>query len=202
RAEGTRRHASSVGEPTGGGGFQGRAGREEAAVTWEHRGARGAAGLWAVRIVAALLGLIGLVLAIGGAWLAFIGGSPYYLLAGLGLCAAAFFLFKGRLLGVTIYAAVFVATLFWALWEVGLHGWALVPRVVGPLVLFFVVLALVPAISASRTARQLALGGLVGALALVIAGGIGVAMSARAPEPRPLPPAQLAMTEPSLWPVG
>lgn len=171
-------------------------------MTWEHRGARGAAGLWAVRIVAALLGLIGLVLAIGGAWLAFIGGSPYYLLAGLGLCAAAFFLFKGRLLGVTIYAAVFVATLFWALWEVGLHGWALVPRVVGPLVLFFVVLALVPAISASRTARQLALGGLVGALALVIAGGIGVAMSARAPEPRPLPPAQLAMTEPSLWPVG
>src|SRR5690606_10264775 len=104
--------------------------------------------------------------------------------------------------GVTIYAAVFVATLFWALWEVGLHGWALVPRVVGPLVLFFVVLALVPAISASRTARQLALGGLVGALALVIAGGIGVVMSARAPEPRPLPPAQLAMTEPSLWPVG
>ncbi|MDD3837123.1 MAG: membrane-bound PQQ-dependent dehydrogenase, glucose/quinate/shikimate family [Phenylobacterium sp.] len=171
-------------------------------MTWEHRGARGAAGLWALRIVAALLGLIGLVLAIGGAWLAFIGGSPYYLLAGLGLCAAAFFLFKGRVLGVAIYAAVFVATLFWALWEVGLHGWALVPRVVGPLVLFFVVLALVPAISASRTARQLALGGLVGALALVIAGGIGVAMSARAPEPRPLPAAQLAMTEPSLWPVG
>ena len=156
-------------------------------MTWEHRGARGAAGQWALRIVAALLGLIGLVLAIGGAWLAFIGGSPYYLLAGLGLCAAAFFLFKGRVLGVAIYAAVFVATLFWALWEVGLHGWALVPRVVGPLVLFFVVLALVPAISASRTARQLALGGLVGALALVIAGGIGVAMSARAPEPRPLP---------------
>ncbi|MFC3079681.1 membrane-bound PQQ-dependent dehydrogenase, glucose/quinate/shikimate family [Phenylobacterium terrae] len=168
----------------------------------DHAGARGRVGLSAARILGVLLALIGLVLTIGGAWLAFIGGSPYYLLAGLGLCAAGWFLFRGRLLGALIYTLVFVATLLWALWEVGLQLWPLVPRVFGPIVLFLLVLAVVPALSASRTARQFALGGLVGVVALIIAGGIGIALSNDGPDPRPLPAPQLAMTEPSLMPVG
>jgi hypothetical protein len=36
---------------------------------------------WAVRILVVVLGLIGLTLAAGGAWLAALGGSPYYAVA-------------------------------------------------------------------------------------------------------------------------
>ena len=38
-----------------------------------------------VILLGILLALIGLVLAVGGAWLAWLGGSIYYLLAGVGL---------------------------------------------------------------------------------------------------------------------
>ena len=42
-----------------------------------------------VRVLAVLFLLIGLTLAIGGGWLLSLGGSFYYLLAGLGLIASA-----------------------------------------------------------------------------------------------------------------
>lgn len=170
------------------------------------REGRGAGG-WFAAAVGVLLGLIGLVLALGGAWLVVIGGSPYYLAAGLGLVAAGGFLFRGRLLGAAIYAVVFVATLLWAVWEVGLQGWPLVPRVFGPAVLFLLVMATIPALTNSRSARQLALGGVVGLAALVIAGGIGIAVSNRPPKPQPLPAPTLAMMDFSLerpgadWPA-
>ncbi|MFZ5719413.1 MAG: membrane-bound PQQ-dependent dehydrogenase, glucose/quinate/shikimate family, partial [Pseudomonadota bacterium] len=90
------------------------------------------AGLWFAWVVGGLLLMIGLVLAVGGAWLALIGGSPYYLLAGLGLLGAGYLLVRGQVLGVAVYVGVFLATLAWAVWEVGLQGWALVPRVAGP----------------------------------------------------------------------
>ncbi|WP_068876939.1 MULTISPECIES: membrane-bound PQQ-dependent dehydrogenase, glucose/quinate/shikimate family [unclassified Phenylobacterium] len=155
------------------------------------------AGQIAAKSLGVLLGVIGIVLVVGGAWLAFIGGSPYYLLAGLGLCAAGWFLFRENLLGVLIYAGVFVATLFWAVWEVGLQGWPLLPRVLGPAILFLLVLAAVPALTASRRARGLSLAGLVGTVALFIAGGIAIAASARGPAPPALPPAALVMGDPS-----
>jgi quinoprotein glucose dehydrogenase len=44
---------------------------------------------WAATIVALLLALIGIVLTAGGAWLVGLGGSPYYLIAGLALLASA-----------------------------------------------------------------------------------------------------------------
>ncbi|MBU4137091.1 MAG: membrane-bound PQQ-dependent dehydrogenase, glucose/quinate/shikimate family, partial [Alphaproteobacteria bacterium] len=100
----------------------------------------GAAGA-AVRVLAGVLALIGLVLAVGGAWLLSLGGSFYYLLAGLGLVASAVMLWRLRLLGAWIYVGVFALTVLWALWEVGLNGWALVPRVVAPAVLLAFVIA-------------------------------------------------------------
>ena len=45
------------------------------------------AGDWAVMALGVLFGLIGVVLTIGGGWLIAVGGSWYYLLAGLGLIA-------------------------------------------------------------------------------------------------------------------
>ena len=78
-----------------------------------------------VLIVGGLLALIGLVLAVGGVWLAVLGGSLYYLLAGVGLLAAGYFLIFGRPIGAYIYLGVFALTLVWALWEVGWKcgGW-------------------------------------------------------------------------------
>ena len=46
------------------------------------------AGDWAVMALGVLFGLIGVVLTIGGGWLIAVGGSWYYLLAGLGLIGA------------------------------------------------------------------------------------------------------------------
>jgi quinoprotein glucose dehydrogenase len=78
-----------------------------------------------VLLVGALLALIGLVLTAGGIWLAVLGGSPYYLLAGLGLTAAGALMILGRPLGAYLYLGVFALTVLWALWEVGLNVWAL-----------------------------------------------------------------------------
>lgn len=159
-------------------------------------------GRWAATAVGVLLGLIGLVLVIGGAWLAFVGGSPYYLLAGLGLCAAGWFLLRGQVIGVLVYAIVFIATVFWAVWEVGLQGWPLAPRVVGPAILFLLVLAVTPGLTRSRSARGLALAGVVGVAVLVAAGGVGIAVAARDPEPLPLPAADLSMSDSSPMQAG
>src|SRR5690625_7861450 len=92
-------------------------------------------GAWALAVFAVVLVLLGAVLAAGGAWLVALGGSFYYLLAGLGLIVSGVLLLGDRPAGAWLYLLAFLATLLWAFWEVGLDGWALVPRVVGPAVL-------------------------------------------------------------------
>ena len=52
-----------------------------------------------ILILGSLLALIGAILAIGGAWLAALGGSIYYLLAGIGLIASGYLLIRGRAAG-------------------------------------------------------------------------------------------------------
>ena len=52
-----------------------------------------------VLILGALIGLIGIVLAAGGIWLAVLGGSVYYLLVGLALMASGFLLVRGQAVG-------------------------------------------------------------------------------------------------------
>ncbi len=82
----------------------------------------------AIRLTAALMALIGLVLLAGGGWLLSLGGSPYYLLAGLGFLVTAILLFQKNAQALTVYAVVVVASLAWAIWEVGLDWWQLGPR--------------------------------------------------------------------------
>ena len=77
---------------------------DQATTTWPVRSL-------AVRVFAVILAAIGAVLAVGGAWLLSLGGSPYYLVAGLGLVAAGVLLVRLRLVGVWVYSAIFVATL-------------------------------------------------------------------------------------------
>lgn len=92
------------------------------------------------RAIAALLALIGLCLAGGGGWLVALGGSPYYLLAGLGCLISAFLYATGRRGAMLAYLAVFAATCLWAVAEVGGDVWQMVPRVGAPATLAALVL--------------------------------------------------------------
>ena len=156
----------------------------------------------AVRVLGVLLIGIGLVLAIGGGWLLSLGGSFYYLLAGLGLVASGVMLFRLSLLGAWIYIAVFILTVLWALWEVGLNGWALVPRVVAPAVLLILVIAALPALDPRRGGR-LALGGAAVFVVGALIAGVVVAQANRPAAPAGAQSVALAaMSEPSLHDVG
>jgi quinoprotein glucose dehydrogenase len=139
---------------------------------------RKGAGGWAVLLLGLVLALIGLVLTIGGAWLALLGGSPYYVLAGLGLLVSGVLLARRRALGAWIYIAVFGLTVLWALWEAGLNGWALVPRVIAPAVLLVLVLAALPVVDPGPPGRRKSLVGFAALAVFLIVGGVVVVAAA------------------------
>ena len=92
----------------------------------------------------AIVLLVGLVLLAGGAWLAFLGGSIYYLLSGCALSVIGCFTILHRGTAPLLYAVFLLLTLVWAIDEVGFEFWPLLPRVAGPAVLaLFVALAFV-----------------------------------------------------------
>jgi quinoprotein glucose dehydrogenase len=74
--------------------------------------------------------LLGLTLAYGGIVLVTSGGSPYYVLAGLGVFASAVALAFRRHYAALLYAVVLLGTLLWSVWEVGLDDWPLAPRLI------------------------------------------------------------------------
>src|SRR5258706_4818709 len=104
-------------------------------------------------LFSALLCFTGAVLAIGGIWLAALGGSLYYLLVGCLVGTSGVLLIRGRPLGFHLYTAAFIVTALWSLWEVGLNGWALVPRLVGPAILMAGVLVFLPALPIPNPTR-------------------------------------------------
>jgi quinoprotein glucose dehydrogenase len=122
-----------------------------------------------VLLVGGVLALIGLVLTIGGGWLAAIGGSIYYLLAGLGLMASGVLLIRCKSIGAWIYVGIWGLTIIWALWEVGLDGWALIPRVVGPSALLVLVLLILPIVQGWRWRTALGVSAAI-VLLLVVSG--------------------------------
>jgi quinoprotein glucose dehydrogenase len=139
-----------------------------------------------VRLLGALLVLIGLMLGVGGAWLTVLGGSPYYVLAGLGLLVAGVLILRLKPAGATVYFVVFALTLVWALWETGLDGWALVPRLVAPLVILLLVVLSLPVLM--RRGSKPMLAGLAAFVVLVGVGGAIVAAANRPTPAKPLPP--------------
>jgi quinate dehydrogenase (quinone) len=76
-----------------------------------------------------LLCIIAAPMVLGGLQLVFLGGTFYYLLAGLVLVASAICLWRGAPLGSLIYGGLLIATLAWALMESGTHLWALAARI-------------------------------------------------------------------------
>ncbi len=97
-----------------------------------------------IRLFAAVLGLFGLGLLLGGIYLIILGGSWYYALAGAGLVASARLIWAGKIAGVRLYLVVFLLTILWALWEAGFSFWPQVPRLVAPLFMAALALLLVP----------------------------------------------------------
>ncbi|TIP05876.1 MAG: glucose/quinate/shikimate family membrane-bound PQQ-dependent dehydrogenase [Mesorhizobium sp.] len=82
----------------------------------------------AVTITSLILFLIGLILGGGGIWLVALGGSWYYLIAGLVFLITAWLLFRRRSTSLWLYALFVLATLCWAVWEIGFDWWQLGPR--------------------------------------------------------------------------
>ena len=72
--------------------------------------------------------LSGVYLLVGGIWLAKLGGSLYYIVAGLVMLATAWLLYRRRATALLLYAIFLLATTIWSLWEVGSDFWALTPR--------------------------------------------------------------------------
>ena len=103
-------------------------------------------------VLALLIGLAGLGLVVAGGWLIALGGSWYYLLAGLGLIATALLLPRGGGRGLMVYALVVAATLAWALWEVGLAWWPMAAR--GDLFFLLGLLLLTPWVARALARRD------------------------------------------------
>ncbi|MCD9029129.1 membrane-bound PQQ-dependent dehydrogenase, glucose/quinate/shikimate family [Luteimonas sp. BDR2-5] len=130
---------------------------------------RAGSGHWPLRLFGAALILIGLPLLGGGLYLITLGGSWYYLLAGLALAVSGFFYFRRAPVATWLLAATTVATVLWSLWEVGARFWPLVPRLAPFLVLAFFAALLQPCLRGGRgkgpswsLAGVLALGTVVG----------------------------------------
>jgi quinoprotein glucose dehydrogenase len=157
---------------------------------------------WAATVVAILLALIGIILTIGGAWLVALGGSIYYLIAGIGLLASAWFLFRGRILGGYIYVGLFLLSAIWGFAESRGNAWAMIPWLIAPLVLLIAVLLIMPTLTAQPNRWRLAGGGIAVAILFVVASfallGMtgGTAVAALPPQSSP------GMTDPSIQATG
>lgn len=82
----------------------------------------------ALAVLGGCFGLAGLGLAVGGGMLVLRGGSWYYALMGLAVLLAGIQIARARISGATIYGLATLATVVWAVWEVGLDFWALEVR--------------------------------------------------------------------------
>jgi quinoprotein glucose dehydrogenase len=139
-----------------------------------------------LRLYAVALLIIGVTLSVGGGELVFLGGSFYYLLTGLALCAAAALLWLRRAAGAAVYGWMLLGTLIWAVWESGDDAWSLAPRLV-PLTILGVVL-LIPWIRRAFRDPEMALRGrymaLLTAVGIALGAGLhALAGPARAPDP-------------------
>lgn len=134
----------------------------------------------AVIVTGTLLAVLGLVLALGGVWLAALGGSWYYLLAGLGLVLAGALLIARRSAALWVYAALVAGSLAWAVWEVGFQWWELAPR--GGLIVLLGLWLLTPWVMRGLDRARWRGAGAPLALSLVLALGVaGYSLTTPAP---------------------
>ena len=97
------------------------------------------------KFVAIIMALFASPLLIGGAYLLSLGGSPYYVIAGITMLITAFLLFRRHWSAYGLYAIFIIATMAWTFWEAGFYWWAIAPRAGFPLI--FGLLMLLPWVS-------------------------------------------------------
>ncbi len=114
----------------------------------------------------------GAATALGGVKLVALHGSWYYLLAGLGVLLTGVLLLANRRMALWLYAAVLLLSTAWALYEVKLDWWQLLPRLDVWFVLGLWLLLVAGRRHATPHARA---GGAPLAIALVVTAVIGIA---------------------------
>jgi len=118
--------------------------------------------------------LIGIVLFGLGAAILALGDTWYYAVVGLLLLLSGVFVFRGKREGIWLFAAVLALTLGWAISEVGLDGWSLIPRLVAPAVLglwVFSPLVVRACAIRSRLVSGIGMGACVGLVVFTFAAG-------------------------------
>ncbi|MCB8820392.1 glucose/quinate/shikimate family membrane-bound PQQ-dependent dehydrogenase [Microvirga rosea] len=128
------------------------------------------------RIVGGGLVLLGLAVLGAGGWLVSLGGSWYYVAAGVAFLATGFLLILRRREALWLYALFVLGTLAWAVAEIGFDWWQLAPR--GDVVFIIGLVLLLPWVvrpladaAQARPWRSVALP-LVGALAIAAVVGL------------------------------
>ena len=79
-------------------------------------------------LLGSVVALMGLALLAGGAYLAWLGGSWYFVVLGAAMLVSGILVAQRRREGALLYGAAFVLTGAWAVWEVGFAFWPLVSR--------------------------------------------------------------------------
>ncbi|MDF7649938.1 membrane-bound PQQ-dependent dehydrogenase, glucose/quinate/shikimate family [Pantoea sp. Acro-805] len=120
--------------------------------------------LW-VRLVGIVTTLAGLYFIGGGGWLAWLGGSWYFIIAGILLLLSGVLIVRRKLAGAAMFGVVLVWTAVWSLWEVGLQFWPLFSRLFAPAAGAMLIAFTVPLLTSERKTRRLSVG--VGALLAV-----------------------------------
>ena len=150
---------------------------------------------WALALI---LSAVGLTLLIGGVVLVREGGSPYYLGAGLLVLATVVALVLRRRLALKLYGLLLIATFFWSLWEVGLDGWALAPRLLGPAILGLLFLAFPSKRRPRSSSRWWVVGPILACFGIVALAGLVAVFPDIMPQ-SPMRAAASADTGPAEW---
>lgn len=170
-------------------------------------GERARHGGWWPVLLGIVLVLFGLPIALGGAWLIILGGSWYYLPAGIGLLLTAYFLFRRDMSAIWVYLVTYFGTVVWALWESGMNGWAQVPRLLAPTIVLVLVLTTLPLLRGPRArlrtgmaAAAVTIVGMIGAIG-VTGNGVGP-LQAQDAVPETPPAAEETAEEPASPPAA
>lgn len=126
--------------------------------------------LRAMRVYLVILLAAAIVLLVGGVELLRRGGSAYYVICGGMLAASAVLLWRRDRTGLWLFAALFLGTLMWAVWEVGFNAWALVPRISFLAIAAIALLVLRRRVDFGGTGRGMAVEALLAILSLALFG--------------------------------
>ena len=83
----------------------------------------------AVALTGCLFVVLGFTLAAGGGWLASLGGSIFYVTAGVALLVAGWLLIARRCAALHVFAALLFGTAAWSVYDIGFDWWPMAARV-------------------------------------------------------------------------